>query len=411
MTELNVVVLLFGGLTLTLSLISGLLKERLYVVTDPLVATLFGVVIGPVGLGMVVLPAGWERLVVVEQTARVTVALAVTSIALRLPDSYVRRRARSLAVLLVPGMTAMWLLSGLSAYLAVGVAVPTAMLIGAVVTPTDPVIANTIVTGRLAEENIPSRVRRLISGESGANDGLAAPFVHLGILTVLYPPSAALAEWVPSTFVQELAIPIAVGVAVGASAGIVERWTSEREITDETSVLTVTVALTFAVLGAVTVLGGGGILGVFVAALAYSRFADPSDEAHEQQVTEVFNRLFSFPVFVLFGMEIPWARWTALGWRGPALVVAVLLARRLPMVLALGPAIHPLDTLRSRLFAGWFGPVGIAALYYATLAARETGVEIVWVAGSLVVAGSLLAHGVTATPLTLLYGRHDADAQ
>ncbi|HMB50185.1 MAG TPA: cation:proton antiporter [Natronoarchaeum rubrum] len=411
MPDLNVVVLLFGSLTLVLSLFSGFLKERIYVVTDPLVATLFGVVIGPVGLGLLVLPAGWEPLIVVEQIARLTVALAVTSIALRLPRSYVRRRARSLAVLLVPGMTAMWLLSGLSAYVAVGVSFWTAMLIGAVVTPTDPVIANTIVTGRLAEANIPDGVRRLVSGESGANDGLAAPFVHLGILAVLHPLGAALAEWVPTTFVRELAIPIAVGAVVGTAAGVVERWTSEQQLADETSVLTVTVALTFAVLGAVTVLDGGGILGVFVAALAYNWCADPTDEAREQQVTEVFNRLFSYPVFVLFGMEIPWREWTALGWRGPALVVAVLLVRRLPMVLALGPRIHPLDTRRSRLFVGWFGPIGIAALYYATLAARETGAEVVWVAGSLVVAGSLLVHGISATPLTRWYGERDADAR
>jgi NhaP-type Na+/H+ or K+/H+ antiporter len=107
----------------------------------------------------------------------------------------------------------------------------------------------------------------------------------------------------------------------------------------------------------------------------------------------------------LLGLTIPWEGWIALGWAGPALAVAVLLLRRLPAVLALGPL---LGTVRGRgdaLFLGWFGPVGVAALYYSTLAVRETGVEAAWTVGSLVICASILAHGVTATPLSRLYGR------
>jgi len=90
--------------------------------------------------------------------------------------------------------------------------------------------------------------------------------------------------------------------------------------------------------------------------------------------------------------------------------MAVLLLRRLPAVLALRPLLGPLRAKgKDVLFLGWFGPIGAAALYYAAFSLRETGVEAVWVVGSLVICASVVIHGVTATPLTKLYGRLPGD--
>ncbi len=61
--------------------------------------------------------------------------------------------------------------------------------------------------------------------------------------------------------------------------------------------------------------------------------------------------------------------------------------------------------LAETMLPGWFGPVGAAALYYAAFSLGETGIEEVWVVGSLVICASVLVHGVSATPLTKLYGR------
>jgi sodium/hydrogen antiporter len=54
---------------------------------------------------------------------------------------------------------------------------------------------------------------------------------------------------------------------------------------------------------------------------------------------------------------------------------------------------------------GWFGPIGVAALFYANLSVREAGVEEAWVIGSLIICASILVHGLSATPLTRLYGK------
>lgn len=410
MSDLNLWLAVVGGLTLGLSLVTAFVRSRVYVPPESIVAVAVGVAVGPLGLDLLDLARWGDPLVLLEEVARLTVALAVTSIALRLPRDYFRRRATTMAAILGPGMVAMWLASALAAYAVLDVPLLVALLVGAVVCPTDPVLANTIIAGKTAETNVPERLRFLLSGEAGANDGLAHPFVFLAVLLAGRSADAALVEWLLGPVLWGVGGAVVLGAAIGGATGYVERVASRREVLERTAVLTVTVALTFAVLGAVRLVGGDDILAVFVAGLAYNWLADPKDEAAEQEVEEVLNRLFTIPVFVVFGVAIPWQEWLALGWRGPALVAAVLAVRRLPMVLALGPLLEPLDRPAGTLFVGWFGPIGIAALFYATLAVHETGLRVVWVAGSLVVAGSILAHGLTATPFTLWYGRLDDDA-
>ena len=124
---------------------------------------------------------------------------------------------------------------------------------------------------------------------------------------------------------------------------------------------------------------------------------------------EAVNRFFVLPVFVLLGLALPWQQWLELGWAGLLLVAAVLLLRRLPAVLAVTPILPQARGLRDTLVLGWFGPIGVAALFYASLSLREVGTEEVWVVGSLVICASILVHGVTAAPLTRLYGHTAKD--
>jgi NhaP-type Na+/H+ or K+/H+ antiporter len=95
-----------------------------------------------------------------------------------------------------------------------------------------------------------------------------------------------------------------------------------------------------------------------------------------------------------------------LGWAGALLALAGLLLKRLPAVLALKPLLGRVGRTRDALFLGWFGPIRVAALFYANLSVGEAGMEEAWVVGSLIICASVLVHGLSATPLTRLYGRH-----
>ena len=404
MSQLNLALLVVGGLILVIGLLSGLVRRSL--LSEPLLALLIGVLLGPYTLGLLDV-AGWgDQETILEQAARLTLAIGLMGVALRLPKGEPFRRWRTLAVLLGLVMPLMWLASGLLVYLILGLPFWVALLVGAVVTPTDPIVSSTIVTGDVAEQNIPSGIRHTLSAESGLNDGLAYPFVLLPVLVLTYPSEEALSHWLTRTLLWEVGAAIVLGALVGYTAGRLLEWAESRETIEQTSYLAYTIALSLAVLGGAKLIGSDGILAVFVAGIAFDMAVTESERAQEERIQEAVNRFFILPIFVLLGLTLPWASWLELGWSGLLLVCAVLLLRRLPAVLVSSPLPGPVRGLRNALFLGWFGPIGVAALYYATLSSGRTGAEEAWVVGSLIICASILAHGLSATPLTWLYGRY-----
>ena len=398
-----------GGLLLLLGLLGGLLKERTPV-SEPLIALLAGVLIGPAVFGLLDLAKLGNETLILEEAALVTLGVALVGVALRLPVGYASSNWRLLVVLLGILMPLMWVVSGLLVYLGLGLPFWVAVLIGAIVTPTDPVVASSIVAGGVAERNLPAPLRHAISSESGFNDGLALPFVVLPVLVLTKPPGEVLGHWLTHTVHLEILGGAAVATLMGYLAGKTLRWAERKETMERTSLLTISLALSLTVLGVTELLHLNGVLAAFVAGIVFN-FAGSSDAKESQEeIQEAISRFFDLPIFVLLGMALPWEGWVRLGWKGLLLVVVVLLLRRLPAVLALRPL---LGTLRGRakdvLFLGWFGPIGAAALYYAAFSFRETGIEEAWVVGSLVICASVLVHGVSATPLTKLYGRLSAD--
>lgn len=408
MTDLNLTLAILGGLVLLVGLPSAPIRRSL--LSAPLIALMVGVLVGPSGLGLLD-PAAWgKQESILEQAARLTVAISLMAIAFRVPTGYPFKSWRSLAIMLGPVMTLMWLASGLLVYFILGLPFWLAMLIGAVITPTDPVVSSTIVTGSMAEEKLPARLRNLLSGESGANDGLAYPFVFLAILMLERPPGEALTHWLTLTLLWEVGGAVVLGAALGYGAGRLLQFAEEKETIERPSYLAYTIALSLLVLGATKLAGTDGILAVFAAGIALNLAVDTETQNEEERMQESVNRFFILPVFALLGMALPWEQWLELGWKGLVLVGAVLLLRRLPALLAFGPLLGSTRGWSDILFLGWFGPIGVAALFYATLSVRETGLEDVWVIGSLVICASVLVHGVTAAPLTKLYGDRSVSA-
>ncbi len=87
-----------------------------------------------------------------------------------------------------------------------------------------------------------------------------------------------------------------------------------------------------------------------------------------------------------------------------AFAACILLVRRLPAWLLLGRLMPWTRPVRHAAFAGWFGPIGAAALFYAMLIQDETGSVRLWPLISLAIGASVLAHRITATPLTRMFG-------
>jgi NhaP-type Na+/H+ or K+/H+ antiporter len=180
--ELHLAYALVGSLAVALAAVSGRMREL--PLSEPLLGLLLGVLVGPQVLDLLDL-SRTERSPFLEEGARLLLAVSLMGVALRYPVRRLRPVVPATAVLVVIGMLAMAALTAGLAWLVLGLPAALAALLGACVSPTDPVLASSVVTGKPAEEGLPARTRQLLSMESGANDGLALPLVLLGLALVL----------------------------------------------------------------------------------------------------------------------------------------------------------------------------------------------------------------------------------
>jgi NhaP-type Na+/H+ or K+/H+ antiporter len=407
-TEINTAFAALGGLIVLLGLFSGFLKERLFL-SDPFIALVAGILLSPAVFNWVNLSHWGSTKGILEQGARLAIAVQVVAIALRLPKGYVYQSRRSLMVLLGLVMPLMWLASGLLATWLLEVSIWQGMLIGAIVTPTDPVIGSAVVTGRIAENHLPGRIRNLISLESAANDGLAYPFVWLSILMLTRPTGEAMSHWIFKTILWEVVGAAIAGTVLGYGLGKLLLWVEQKQTQEKQSFLALTIAFSLLILGSIKLLGGDGIFGVFVAGIVFDNTVEGTERAEETEVQDAIDRFFTILIFALLGLVLPWQEWIALGWRGVGLAIAILLFRRLPAILLVQPLMPRLQSIKDALFVGWFGPIGVAALFYSILALKQTDFDLAWTVGSLVICSSVIVHGFTSTPSTKLYDANNRE--
>lgn len=400
------------GLLALLGATSGLVNARLCV-SEPLACMLGGVALGPAGMDLLRLdPTGDpEAATIMREAARVTLAIAVTSAAIRLPQGWLRACWRGVAVAIGPGMVLMWLVGTAVAALTLELSWGACFLVGAAIAPTDPVLSAPVLTGELARRAVPENLRHGLTAESGVNDGLALPLVMLPILLMAHGREEAGVEWVLHVLLWEVVCAALIGGTAGWIASRVLRWARRRPEADSASLVTVTLALALATLAGVRLLDGDGILAAFFAGAVLNE-GIPNEGIAERQAhfNEAFGRFFDLPVMILFGAVIPWGEWSGLGWGAAVFAVGVLLLRRLPVWLLLGRLMPWTGSRRRAAFAGWFGPIGAGALFYALEIQDRTGNEEIWPVVSVAIAASVLLHGITGTPFTWLLGRAGSPA-
>ncbi|MDF1586786.1 cation:proton antiporter domain-containing protein [Marinimicrococcus flavescens] len=396
---------LAGFLVLALGLLSRTIKGG--VLSEPMVATGVGVLAGPQVLGWLD-PASWGPVETVLTTAtRLTLAIALMGVALRIEHAQLRAIWRPMGLLLTAGMLAMWVASAALADWWLGLGLWTALLLGAVVTPTDPVVSSAIVTGRLARRNLPGRLRGSLSLESGANDGLAFLLVMLPLGVLVHSGGIGAARaWLVDGLLVGVLLAVAMGAALGYGAAVLLELAKGRGLVERHSVLSYTVALSLTTLGAARLCGADALIAVFAAGLVFNIVSDTSQQQEEENVQEAVSKLFMPPVFVLFGAVLPWQEWQAMGWPLLGLALGVLVVRRPLALLICAPLLRRWYPPRELAFLGWFGPVGVAALFYAAHIWERTGEPFVFHAASAVILASIIAHGATAAPLTRLFARH-----
>jgi sodium/hydrogen antiporter len=274
----------------------------------------------------------------------------------------------------------------------IGLSWTESFLLGALLSPTDPVLSSSVVTN----PRVPRLVRHSLNLESGLNDGLALPAV-LAFTAALAPHSDGFVWW---RFVLE---DVSIGVAAGLVVGLVSSLLMPRQSGQREDILPVQIALyalgtAFVAYGVAALIPhGNGLIAVYVAAITLGiRRADV--RTHFAAQGEVLVEVVKLGIFVVFGSLLTLHGLFGDGWAAVGLVaVTLLLARPIAVFAALAGTETDVAT---RSFMSWFGPKGVATMTFSLLVLSQgisAGPRIFNLA-ALTVFCSVIVHGLTDTP-------------
>lgn len=283
-----------------------------------------------------------------------------------------------------------------------------AILLGAILAPTDPVLASEVQLAHIEDKD---ELRFGLTSEGGLNDALAFPFVYFGLFWL---KDSNWENWFKSWVAVDLLWAIAAGIVMGIVVAKTIVWIDQRlqrhQAADdlmEDFVALSTILLTYSL---TELVNGYGFLAVFVAGVvvqkSYQR--DPEKRLAQLEFTERIEKLLEVGTILLLGSLLlvnPMIKYA-----GDALIVAGLL---LFVIRPVGTWISMLGSpvpAPTRWLFGWFGIRGVGSLYYLTYAfgkglKGETAEQIAWIT-FITICLSVILHGISSTPLMNWYERH-----
>ncbi|WP_091453615.1 cation:proton antiporter [Actinokineospora iranica] len=374
-------VLAFGVVLLICVSLSALAART--VLSTALLFLVAGALIGRGGLGLVDIPSDGAFVTGLADLALFTVLFTDGQRA-GLPDLREGWRLSGRALGLAMPLTMVGI--ALPAHYLAGLDWTTSLLVGAVLSPTDPVFASAIV-GR---DDVPLRLRRLLNVESGLNDGLALPFVLIFLATATNSDThlGAVAVELVAGLVLGIVIPAAVALAWRTRVFTAEPRLQALGPLAIAVILYATCHLTHA----------NPYLAAFAAGSTLATL-DRSMAEHFEHLGDLLSEVTKFAALLVFGALITPERISHLSLGDWAVaVIAILLVRPAAMTLSLLRTPLP---ARERSAAAWFGPKGFASVVYGLLvlqAAIPAG-EHVFDLVAITIALSIVLHSSTDVPV------------
>lgn len=278
-------------------------------------------------------------------------------------------------------------------------------LLATMLAPTDAALGQAVVTS----EKVPSQIRQTLSVESGLNDGIAVPLVLVFASLASIGHGVQEAEMTSAECAKFAAMQVTMGPLAGIVIGGIGAWLMTRAIRhgwmEHTYQELAGITLAIIAFVAASQIDGNGFIAAFVAGIVVG---NSSKEVCSclYDFAEAESQLLMLTTFFLVGLTLAWeplreASWQTWVYGGLSLTIIRMAPVALSMI---GMGLRP-ATIG---FLGWFGPRGLASILFSVLLIHELPVphsELIVQIVIVTVLLSVLAHGVTAAPLSTLYGR------
>ncbi|MEH2025398.1 cation:proton antiporter [Nostoc sp.] len=380
---------------------------------------LVGIFLGPYGLGLIQLRRDDVfNTELLEKITELVVIISVFSCGLRIVrplrlgvwDITVR-----LIVFLMP--ISIFALAAVGK-LFLGMSWGEAILLGAILAPTDPVLASEV---QLTDINDQDELRFGLTSEGGLNDALAFPFVYFGIHALEDDNWGNwFKQWITVDLIWAIAVGIIMGIIVAKSIVWIETKIQKRRAADklmEDFIAISTILITYSL---TEMVNAYGFLAVFVAGLVVQRSYKNSEKPLAQlEFIEQVEKLLEVGTILLLGSILLLQPMLNYGMQSLLVIILLFLIIRPVGVWISTIGKRPLDSHRrtlhpgTRLLFGWFGIRGVGSLYYLAYAFShglkgEVGEQIAWITYTTIVV-SVIVHGISTTPLMKWYERNFAN--
>ncbi|THC92941.1 hypothetical protein EYZ11_007584 [Aspergillus tanneri] len=455
-SQLNVVVAVLGAFILLYGVISVKIKNVWYL-GEALPAVLVGIIMGPTAAKFLD-ATEWGSAVKDQQEAitlglcRVAIGIQLVMAGYQLPAQYQRTHWKEMFICLIPNMTLMWLLtSGCVMATIPNIPFIPALVIGSCVTCTDPILSQAVAKGPFADKYVARELREIISSEAGFNDGFGFPFLMLATYIMRHAQGSgveshgtqaatlmarsgdigrqgggvgtAISNWVVETWLYYVVLGVVYGAVLGYATMHALRFSLRRKWIDSESYLLCPTALGLFILGTCGCIGTNDLIACFAAGntLNWDGGFLAETETRHDEVNASIDVLLNFGGFMYIGSIFPWDQFSQPDLTGityPRLVLLgflVILLRRIPSVMLLYKCMPRVcKNWKEALFMGYFGPIGIGAVFYVEHARHlfpkpgegdEVEAQLIRAIGPIywLVFFSIIVHGLSIPALNLIY--------
>lgn len=280
--------------------------------------------------------------------------------------------------------------------------VASAVLLGAVLSPTDPVLASDVQVGP-PNEKIKSETKFALTSEAGLNDGMAFPFTWLAITLAVMAngKSTSILNWFEYDLIYKIIAAIALGYLSGKAVGFIIFKASKKYNFLKTRDGFLALSLTLLVYGVTELLHGYGFVAVFICSVTLRHY-EKGSHYHEDlhSFTDQIERLLVGIILILFGGSLVSGILHALTWKMVAFTIVFIFVIR-PVSGYISLFSSKID-IREKLAISFFGIRGMGSIFYVAFAFREIHFnheEELWSIVAFTILISILVHGFTAVPI------------